>query len=129
MHNHPCRKFWFLMPLGVVGFVALFSGIVYALWNGVLVEVVPVKAVTYWQALGLLVLAKILFGGFPGRRGHCGGPPWRQRMLAKHWESLSPEQREKMREKMSHRYGDWPRPPWCEPDAPKPDDSGKKTDV
>ncbi len=127
MHNHSHRKFWFLIPFAVVGFVAVFSWAVYALWNGVLVEVVAVKTITYWQALGLLVLAKILFGGFPGRGGPCGGPPWRRRMMAKHWESLSPEQREKMRDEMRHRFGDWPRPSWCEPEAPKPDDSGKKT--
>ena len=126
MHNHSCRKFWFLIPLAVVGFVALFTWVVYALWNGVLIEVVGVKAITYWQALGLLVLAKILFGGFPCRGGRCGGGCWRGRMMSKNWESLSPEQREKMREEMRHRFGDWPRPSWCDADARESDDSGKK---
>jgi hypothetical protein len=126
MHNHSCRKFWFLIPLAVIGFVALFTWVVYALWNGVLIEVVGVKAITYWQALGLLVLAKILFGGFPHRGGHCGGGRWRGRMMSKHWESLSPEQREKMREEMRHRFGDWPRPSWCDAEARESDDSGKK---
>ena len=125
MHNHSCRKFWFLIPLAVVGFVALFTWVVYALWNGVLIEVVGVKAITYWQALGLLVLAKILFGGFPHRGGRCGGR-WRGRMMSKHWESLSPEQREKMREEMRHRFGDWPRPSWCDAEAREAEDPGKK---
>jgi len=127
MHNHAPRKFWFLVPVGIAGFVALFTWAVHALWNGVLVEVVGgVKVISYWQALGLLVLAKILFGGFPGRGGPCGGPPWRRRMMAKHWESLTPEQREKMREEMRHRFGEWPRPFWCGgPDTSKTEDSGK----
>lgn len=131
MHNHCHRKFWFLIPFAILGFAALFTWAVYALWNGVLIEVAGVKAITYWQALGLLVLAKILFGGFPGRCGPCGGGSrWRGRMMEKHWETLSPEQREKMREEMRHRFGDWPRPPWCkESDTPKPGDSDKKTDV
>jgi Ca2+/H+ antiporter, TMEM165/GDT1 family len=129
MHNHSCRKFWFLIPFAILGFAALFTWVVYALWNGVLVEVVAVKAITYWQALGLLLLAKILFGGFPcrGGGGHCGGSHWRGRMMAKKWESLSPEDREKMREEMRHRFGDWPRPPWCDSEKSKSDDSGKSS--
>ena len=119
-------KFRFLIPLFVLGVVALVALAVYGLWNGVLTEVVGVKAVSYWQALGILVLARILFGGFPGRRGGPFGPPWRRRMMMKRWESLTPEQREKMRQEMRQRFGDWPRPPWCDtghdeegPDAPK----------
>jgi hypothetical protein len=50
-------------------------------------------------------------------------------MMAKKWDSLTPEQREKMREEMRHRFGDWPRPSWCEPEVPKPSDSDKKTGV
>ena len=125
MHNQSHRKFCFLIPFAIIGCAALFTWAVYALWNGVLMDVVGVKAITFWQALGLLVLAKILFGGFPSRSGPCGIAPWRGRMMSKHWESLNPEQREKMREEMRHRFGDWPRPSWCESAAPKPDDSDK----
>lgn len=117
MNTHPCHKYRFLIPFAIVGFLAVFTAAVYFLWNGVLTDVLGVKTITYWQALGLLVLAKILFGGFPCR-GHRFGPPWRERMLAKHWDSLTPEQREKMREKIRHRFGDWPRPPWEEPENP-----------
>ena len=107
-------KFRFLIPLFALGVVALVALAVYGLWNGVLTEVVGVKAVTYWQALGILVLSRLLFGGFPGRRGGPFGPPWRRRMMMKRWESLTSEQREKMREEMRKRFGDWPKPPWCD---------------
>ena len=118
-------KFRFLIPLFVLGLVALVALAVYGLWNAVLTDVVGAKAVTYWQALGILVLARILFGGFPGRRG--GPSPWRRRLMMKRWASLTPEQREKMRQEMRQRFGDWPKPPWCDagheeepgPDAPK----------
>jgi len=103
----------FLMPLALAGFLALFTLAVYALWNGVLAAVLPVKVITYWQALGLLVLAKILFGGFPFR-GRGWGSPWRERMLAKRWDSLTPEEQQRMREEMRGRFGDWPRP-WDHP--------------
>jgi hypothetical protein len=126
MNDHPCHRFRFLIPFAIIGFVALFTFAVYALWNGVLVDVVAVKAITYWQALGLLLLAKILFGGFPCRGGRCG-PGWRGRMMAKRWASLSPEQREKMRDEMRHRFGDWPRPPWCAGEDDKSEGPGKGT--
>jgi hypothetical protein len=123
MNNQSCRRFRFFIPLIVLAFVALVTLAVYGLWNGVLTDVLGVKAISYWQALGLLVLAKILFGGFPGRRGGPFGPPWRRRMMMERWESLTPEQREQMREEMRRRFGDWPRPPWCDRGPEKPDDA------
>ena len=108
------RKFRLLMPLVIAGFLALFSFAVYALWNGVVTDVLGVKAITYWQAVGLLVLCKILFGGFP-HRGF--GPSWREKMMwAKRWNSFTPEQRERFREEMRQRFGKWPHPDGCEPD-------------
>lgn len=127
MKDHRYRKLRFLMPLGILAFIALLTLLVQTLWNGVLVDVTGVKTVTYWQALGLLLLAKILFGGFPGRG--CGGPGgWKHRMMAKRWESLNPEQREQMREEMRRRFGDWPRPPWCEPESPEHGSPAKPAD-
>src|SRR5215472_3037412 len=104
--KNQCCKFRFLIPLIVLGVVALLALAVHGLWNGVLTNVFDVKAITYWQALGLLALARILFGGFPGRRGGPFGPPWRRHMMMKRWASLTPEQREKMREEMRTRFGD-----------------------
>jgi hypothetical protein len=126
MKNQSCRKFRLFIPLAVLGFVAVLTLAVYGLWDGVLTDVLNVKTITYWQALGILVLARILFGGFPGRRGGPFRPPWRRHMMMKRWQSLTPEQREEMREEMRRRFGDWPRPPWCDTghtDAKKPDDA------
>ncbi|HVU34698.1 MAG TPA: hypothetical protein VHE61_14790 [Opitutaceae bacterium] len=107
----PCnrRRFFILAPFFFLAFVGLFTSLVYWLWNSVLIDVVTVKAITFWQALGLLVLAKVLFGGFPGGRRGGFGPPWRRRMMER-WDSLTPEQREEMREEMRRRFGEWPRP-------------------
>ena len=72
----------------------LLSFIVMQLWNHLLPEIAGVRAITFWQALGLLILSKILFGGF--RRP---GPPawaWKRRM-AERWEKMTPEEREKFR--------------------------------
>lgn len=123
MNPQPCRKFRFFIPLIVLTFAALFTFAVRGLWNGVLVDVIGVKSITYWQALGILVLARILFGGFPGRFRGGFGPPWRRRMMER-WESMTPEQREDMRAKMRQRFGDWPRPPWCDDGEAGPEKSG-----
>lgn len=106
--KNPCCKFRFLIPLFILAFLALFSFAVFELWNHVLADVLGVKLITYWQALGILVLARILFGGFPFRRGPGFGPPWRHHKMMEQWQSMTPEQREKLREEMRQRCGDWP---------------------
>jgi hypothetical protein len=122
--NCRSKKLCLLIPFAVAGFLALFTYAVYALWNGVVTDVFAVKAITYWQALGLLVLCKILFGGFP-HRGRCGHS-WRDRAMARRWESASPEEREKMRDEMRRRFGDWPRPDCCCSDDEHPETDSKK---
>lgn len=109
MKNPSCCRFRFFIPLIILAVVALLALAVRGLWNGVLADVLDVKAITYWQALGILVLARILFGGFP-RRGGGFGPPWMRYRMMRHWQSLTPEQREQMRQKMREKFGDWPRP-------------------
>jgi len=104
--KNPCCKFRFLIPVFIIAFLAVFSLAVYELWNNVLVDVLGVKTITYWQALGILVLARILFGGFPFKRGGHFGPPWRHKIM-EHWESMTPEQREQVRQ----HCGGWPNDP------------------
>jgi len=77
-------------------FVALFGLIVMTLWNWLMPALFGLKMVTYWQAIGLVILSKILFGGF---RGGPGGRHWRHRMMQR-WEQMTPEEREKFRQGM-----------------------------
>ena len=83
--------------------VAVFSFIVMQLWNWLVPAVIGWKVIDFWQALGLLVLTRLLFGfraGFGwGHRMH-----WRGRM-AERWERMTPEEREKFREGMRGRCG------------------------
>jgi hypothetical protein len=57
--------------------VTAFSGLVMVLWNGILPQVLHVGVITFWQAAGILLLGRLLFGGLKGRRhrmmGGCGG--------------------------------------------------------
>jgi len=62
--------------------------------------------------LGILVLSKILFGGF---RGAWGGKRyyWKQRMMSK-WNNMTPEEREKFKQEWQKRCGGWGYRSWSE---------------
>jgi hypothetical protein len=92
-----------LAILGVILFVFLGGKIVQLLWNWLAPALFGWQLITFWQALGLLVLCRILFGGF-GMRG--GGPRSRFRhRMRERWEHMSPEERERLRQRMRDRFG------------------------
>ena len=87
-----------LMFLPLVALViALVSFLFMNLWNWLMPALFGLRIITFWQALGLLILCKILFGGFRGRYGRGGHWRWRPGMRS-HWEHMSPEEREKFRQ-------------------------------
>lgn len=91
-----------------VMFAALLSLVVMSLWNWLMPALFGWHLISYWQAVGLLILSKILFGGFRGRPGHH--MYWRHRMMER-WEQMTPEEREKFRQSMRARCGPFgPRP-------------------
>ena len=61
------------------------------------------EGLQFWQALGLLLLSRLLFGGLRGRAGWHGH--WRQRMWRERWESMTPEERARLREHYQQRCG------------------------
>lgn len=81
---------------------AAFGFVVMELWNWVMPAVFGLHTIRFWQALALLVLSKILFGGFRGPRGPR--MYWQARMMER-WEQMTPEEREKFREGMKTRCG------------------------
>jgi hypothetical protein len=109
------RKKWiFLAPLAVlalVAFIALGGEVVRLLWNWLLPPLFGWHPITFWQALGLLALCRILFGGWGGHgsgRSHFRGR-MRDRM-AKRWEHMTPEERERFQQGMRERCGSDPAP-------------------
>ena len=90
--------------LFVVLALAALGGAVMLLWNAVMPGVfIGARTIDYLQALGLLVLSRILLGGF---RGHGG---WHARQhWAGRWQAMSPEEREQFRRHMPrHWQGGW----------------------
>jgi hypothetical protein len=85
--------------LAIVAFIA-FGYVVMLLWNWVVPAVTGFRSVTFGQALALLVLSRILFGGL---RGHAGGRHWRNRMRGR-WEQMTPEERERFRDFLGPRH-------------------------
>ena len=105
------KKVWALRGLKIVFFVVLvalaLSFVVMSLWNWLMPVLFGLRLISFWQALGLLVLSKILLGGFRGRPG--GGMHWRRRMMER-WEQMTPEEREKFRQGMRGRCGPFEPP-------------------
>ena len=108
------RKHWpFLAPLAILGmllFVFIGGEIVKQLWNWLLPQVFGWRQITFWQALGLLVLCRILFGGL-GRHGYSRSG-FRRRIeermadrMAERWDRMTPEERERFRQGMGGRCG------------------------
>src|SRR5436190_269063 len=106
-----------IAPLAITGmavFVWIGGELVKVLWNWLAPALFGLRQVTFWQALGLLALCRILFGGFgPGGRGHRSG---RRRMegrirervrerMDERWEHMTPEEREQFRQGFHDRGG------------------------
>jgi hypothetical protein len=53
-----------------VAFAFVFGIVVKLLWNWLMPAIFGLGTITYWQAFGIVVLAKLLFGGFGH---HCNG--------------------------------------------------------
>lgn len=89
--------------------VALLALAVMALWNWLIPAIFaggPV--ISYWQALGLMVLSKILFGGLkpPHSPPACFSDKkeeWKQKLREK-WSCMDPEKKEKIRNHMFSRF-------------------------
>ena len=97
MHKH-CGKRWYKFALlGVVGIAAATIAVM-LLWNWLAPALFGWKHIGFLQALGLLVLTRILFGGHRGGPHFRGHRRWR---MHERWKEMTPEEREKFGQKMS----------------------------
>jgi Ca2+/H+ antiporter, TMEM165/GDT1 family len=88
-----------MIPLFAIIFVAGFGSAVWQVWNHVMPQVFGLPAISFWQAVGLLALSWLLFGGF---RGPFGAG---RRGMRRRWEGMTPEQRDQFRQAMAQRCG------------------------
>ena len=98
----------FLHVLKIVVMIAVaitvFSFVTMQLWNWLMPAVFGLHAITWVQALGLLLLCKILFGGFHRHGGRGPDRKWKHRMVEK-WMEMTPEERERFQAGMRGRWG------------------------
>jgi hypothetical protein len=124
-------RFKFSVPVRILAFVALgliavflFGLITMLLWNWLVPVLFNGPVVSFWQALGLLVLSKILFWGFGGKRhGHHGEHPaghWKDKFSLK-FSSMTPEERAAVKQKMKEKWCQWE-------ESGSPKDSGVSND-
>ena len=102
------RKWIFLGPLAILAmalFIALGGEVVRQLWNWLVPPLFGWRQITFWQAVGILALCRILFGGF-GLHG-SGRSNFRRRM-GERWQHMTPEERERFRQGMRERCGPGP---------------------
>jgi hypothetical protein len=91
-----------LILLGILLFIAIGGGVVMQLWNWLLPSLFGWRQITFWQAIGLLALCRILFGGL-GRHG--SGRSHLRRRMRERWEHMTPEERERFGQRMGERCG------------------------
>ena len=101
------RLIW-IAPLAITGmllFAFIGGEIVKHLWNWLLPQLFGWPEITFWQALGLLALCRILFGGLgcagPGRSGA-------RRRMDERYAHMTPEERERFRQGVRERWGSTP---------------------
>ncbi len=113
MYNNRYRKRRGRPPVFLLFFLLmllLLSGIVMLLWNAILPPLLHVGNISYGQSMGLLILCRILFGGF-----RFGSPPGRSfgpsNHLREKWMNMSNEEKTQFRNEWQKRCGKRGQPP------------------
>jgi MFS family permease len=112
-------KLIFIVPLAILGMIlfAFIGGeIVLHLWNWLLPSLFGWRELTFWQAVGLLALCRILFGGFGWHRPRRY--VFRDRTDGR-CSRLTPEERERFRQRVRERIREYLG---VDPSAPKPEE-------
>ena len=85
-----------LVLLAVTG----FSIVTMLLWNALLPSIFGIVSINFWQALGLLALTRVMFGGMAGMMGHFKHHP--HNPIHEKWTKMTPEQRKRFIERRKH---------------------------
>lgn len=101
------KKYFLLGALRFIAFGFLFlllaGWLTMWLWNTILPPVLHVGTLTFWQAIGLLILSRLLFGNFKGKHRqhrHQGGKAYYMR---EKWAKMTPEEREQFKQQWRER--------------------------
>ena len=94
------------MPIGFLAVVAGFSAVVMLLWNWLMPVVFGLGTISFWQALGLLALARILLGGMGSRHfGRWGMKHHHHNPIREKWMKMTPEEQKEFLKKRHFGHG------------------------
>jgi hypothetical protein len=90
------------IPMLIV-LLAGFAAVVMLLWNALMPAIAGLPAIDYLQAVGILALTRILFGGIGAGLAMGGHPRLRDRnVFREKWMKMTPEEREEFIRKQGH---------------------------
>jgi hypothetical protein len=125
-------KFIFAGIGAMLAMVAAFGAVVMLLWNALIPQIFALPTLNYWQAAGLLLLARLLLGGWRGHAAHRGArhPFHHGNKLREKWMSMSEEERKEFIEKEKdffdfHRRCSHPRDPFHNDEKDKKDEGSE----
>ena len=81
-----------IMWVGIMGLITV------VLWNALIPAILGFRPITFWQALGLLLLSRVLLGRFGG-----WGPRMRKARFVRRWTDLTSDERDRFRRAMGAR--------------------------
>lgn len=99
------QKHLVFIPLFLVAAVAVLGGCIMWLWNWLMPTIFGLPTLTIWQAMGLLLLCRLLFGniGFGGGHHHAhhshGDCHGNQNKLRERWANMTAEERQQLIDK------------------------------
>ena len=103
--NRKWKKMIWIVPFAIIAiplFITIGGEIVMHLWNWLLPPLFGWREITFWQAFGLLALCRILFGRLGG---HGSGRSNFRRRMDERCANMTPEERERFRQRMGERFG------------------------
>lgn len=96
------QKHLVFVPLCFAVFAGALGGIAMLLWNWLIPVIFGLPTISFWQAVGLLALCRILFGGLGsghhhhGHHGHGCACHTDNNRLRERWENMTPEERQRI---------------------------------
>ena len=99
------RGRFIFIPIGIAACLSLVSFVVMQLWNNLLPVILHISAISFWQAMGIFILCKILFGF--GKGGGKFGAPWMRHRMHEKFDAMTPEEKERFKYQMEQRMCGW----------------------
>ncbi|KYG81502.1 hypothetical protein MB14_12990 [Roseivirga ehrenbergii] len=83
----------------------LFGSVIMLLWNWLMPEIFGLTTISFWQALGLFILSRILFSGIGGKKKHSHKHKWSDLKGREEWKTMSSEERKEWFKK--RKFAQW----------------------